>query len=465
MKILSEILEDIKIIESHGDVENHVSSLSLNSKNIEPHSVFVAIEGNIIDGHIFIDEVIEKGATSVVYERNIDKFKNGITYIKVADTHNAAGIMASNFYGNPSRKLKLIGVTGTNGKTTTATLLHQLFRDLGYKAGMIGTVVNKINDKSHESIRTTPDPVNLNKLLAEMVDNNCEYCFMEVSSHSVCEKRIDGLTFAGGIFTNLTLDHLDYHKTLENYCEAKKSFFDILPVSGFAISNIDDDKGEYMLNSTKAHKYTFSLKKDADFNERFDSSLIGEFNAYNILGVYAVAVLLGQDKEKVKEYIKKLKSVDGRFQSIKSCSGIIGIVDYAHTPDALENVLKTINKIKGKNKVITVVGCGGDRDKSKRPIMASIGYELSDILILTSDNPRTETPEDILNDMQKGLPLENVNNTQIIIDRHIAISKACGLAQSGDYILIAGKGHEKYQEINGIKTYFDDVEEFEKNFL
>lgn len=464
MKILSEILEDIKIIESHGDIETRVSSVSLNSKNIEPHSVFVALEGNIIDGHIFIDEVIEKGATAIVYEHNRDEFKNGVTYIKVADTHNAAGIMASNFYDNPSRKLKLTGVTGTNGKTTTATLLHQLFRDLGYKAGMIGTVVNKINDESYEAVRTTPDPVSLNKLLAEMNDQGCEYCFMEVSSHSVCEKRIDGLSFAGGIFTNLTLDHLDYHKTFENYCEAKKSFFDILPVSGFAISNIDDDKGEYMLSHTKAHKYTLSLKKDADFNERFESKLIGEFNAYNILGVYAVAVLLGIDKEKAKDAIKNLESVAGRFQSIESDSGVIGVVDYAHTPDALENVLKTINEMKGQSKVISVIGCGGDRDKSKRPIMARIGYELSDILILTSDNPRTEAPEDILNDMQKGLPLESDDNVEIIIDRHIAIAKACSLAQSGDYILIAGKGHEKYQEINGLKTYFDDIEELEKNF-
>ncbi|MFA6514815.1 MAG: UDP-N-acetylmuramoyl-L-alanyl-D-glutamate--2,6-diaminopimelate ligase [Candidatus Paceibacterota bacterium] len=468
MKILSEILEDVQILESHGNLEAHVSSISLSSKNIELHSVYIAIVGNVVDGHIFIDEVIKSGATTIIYERDPSDFKNGVTYIKVMDTHSALGIISDNFYGNPSSKLKLIGVTGTNGKTTTATLLHKLFLNLGYKAGMIGTVVNKINDKSYEAIRTTPDSISLNKLLAEMVDSGCEYCFMEVSSHSVCEKRIEGLTFLGGIFTNLTLDHLDYHKTIENYCDAKKSFFDILPANGFAIANIDDDKGEYMLSSTKARKYTLSLKKEADFNERFTTKLIGEFNAYNILGIYAVAVLLGENKEKVKEIIKNLDSVPGRFQSIKSANNITGIVDYAHTPDALENVLKTINKMKHvpvglvHGKVITVIGCGGDRDKSKRPIMAKIGYEMSDILILTSDNPRTEKPEDILNDMQKGLPMDYEGKTFIIIDRHFAIEKAYELAKSGDYILVAGKGHENYQEINGLKTHFDDVEELEK---
>jgi UDP-N-acetylmuramoyl-L-alanyl-D-glutamate--2,6-diaminopimelate ligase len=462
MKILSEILEDVQILESHGNLESHVSSISLSSKNIEPHSIYVAIVGNVVDGHIFIDEVIKSGATTIIYERDPVDFKNGVTYIKVADTHSAIGIISDNFYGNPSSKLKLIGVTGTNGKTTTATLLHQLFRELGHKVGMIGTVVNKINDTSYEAVRTTPDSISLNKLLAEMVDNGCEYCFMEVSSHSVCEKRIDGLTFWGGIFTNLTLDHLDYHKTIENYCDAKKSFFDILPTNGFAVANIDDEKGEYMLSSTKARKYTLSLKKEADFNERFTTKLIGEFNAYNILGIYAVAVLLGEDKEKVKEIIKKLDSVPGRFEYIKSPNGITGVVDYAHTPDALENVLRTINNMKGNGGVISVIGCGGDRDKSKRPIMARIGYDMSDILILTSDNPRTEKPEDILNDMQKGLPHESDNKTHIILSRSLAIQKACEFAKSGNYILVAGKGHEKYQEVNGLKTYFDDMEELEK---
>jgi len=462
MKILRELLEDVEVVESHGNLEALVSSISLNSKKIEPKSMFIAVVGNVVDGHIFIDEVIEKGITAIIYQNDIAEFKNGVTYIKVADTHSALGVIADNFYDNPSRKLKLVGVTGTNGKTTTATLLHQLFRNLGYKAGMIGTVVNKINDESREAVRTTPDSITLNELFAEMVDNGCEYCFMEVSSHAVCEKRIMGLTFIGGIFTNLTLDHLDYHKTLENYADAKKSFFDMLPSSGFAIANVNDERGEYMLSTTKAHIYTLSFKKEADFNEHLETKLIGEFNAYNILGIYAVAVLLGQDKQKVIEIIKTLDSVPGRFQYIKSKNNVTGIVDYAHTPDALENVLKTANGLKGKGKVIAVIGCGGDRDKSKRPIMARIGYDMSNILILTSDNPRTEKPEDILNDMQKGLPLDVKKEVEIIIDRHMAIEKAFNLAKPGDYILVAGKGHENYQEINGVKNHFDDMEELQK---
>jgi UDP-N-acetylmuramoyl-L-alanyl-D-glutamate--2,6-diaminopimelate ligase len=462
MKILNDLINEIPVLHLHGDIDTPVSSVSLNSKNIKPKSLFVAIEGNVIDGHLFIDEVIDAGATAIIYEKDIEKFKSGVTYIKVSDTHTAIGIISSNFYDNPSHKMKLVGVTGTNGKTTTATLSHQLFRDLGYKAGMIGTVVNKINDKGYEALRTTPDPVTLNKLLAEMVDDGCEYCFMEVSSHSVSEKRISGLHFVGGIFTNLTLDHLDYHKTFENYADAKKGFFDIIPITGFAIANIDDPKGEYMLSKTLAHKYRLSLKKEADFTERLKTKLIGEFNSYNILGVYATAICLGQNRDKVKEIIKILEPVAGRFQYIKSSSDITGIVDYAHTPDALENVLKTTNEMKGNGKVIAVIGCGGDRDKSKRPIMAKIGFDMSDILILTSDNPRTERPEDILNDMQKGLPLEGIDKVEIIIDRHTAIEKACSLATSGDYILIAGKGHENYQEVNGFKTHFDDMEELKK---
>lgn len=463
MKILNDLLEEITIVEIHGNIDASVSSISLDSRIIEPHGLFVALAGNVLDGHTFIDEVIEKGATVIVHEKDIDDLKTGITYIKVADTHSAVGIIASNFYDNPSHKMKLIGVTGTSGKTTTATLLHQLFRDLGYKAGMIGTVVNKINNVSEEAHRTTPDAVTLNKLLARMVDDGCEYCFMEVSSHSVCEGRITGLHFIGGIFTNLSLDHLDYHKTIDNYCDAKKGFFDVLPATGFAIANIDDEKGEYMLSTTKANRYKFSLKKEADFNERFESKLIGEFNAYNLLGIYAVAVILGQDKEKVREVIKSLESVPGRFQYFKSENGVIGIVDYAHKPDALENVLRTANGMKGKSKLIAVVGCGGDRDRSKRPIMAKIGYDMSDILILTSDNPRTEKPEAILEEMKKGLEgLYLEGKVYIITDRGDAIEKACDLAQPGDFILIAGKGHETYQEVNGAQTHFDDLEELQK---
>ncbi len=468
MKILSELLEGVEITESHGNLDARVSSMSLNSKEIEPHAIFVALKGNVLDGHSFIDEVIERGATTIVHEENILEFKNGITYLKVADTHKIVGVIAGNFYDNPSRKLKLVGITGTSGKTTTTTLLHQLFRNLGYKTGMIGTDVNKINNRIEEAHRTTPDAITLNKLLAEMVDDGCEYCFMEVSSHSVSEKRISGISFVGGIFTNLTLDHLDYHKTLDEYCNAKKGFFDMIPATGFAIANIDDERGEYMLSTTKANTYTLSLKKPADFDEKLNTKLIGEFNLYNVLSVYAIAVLLGQDRDKVKEMIQTLDTVPGRFQYYKSNSGVIGIVDYAHKPDALQKVLKTINDMKGQNKIITVVGCGGDRDKSKRPIMAKIGHDMSDVLILTSDNPRTEKPEDILADMQKGLPaqaglpLEGLDKVEIIVDRHLAIQKACEIAKSGDYILLAGKGHENYQEVNGVKNHFDDMEELEK---
>ena len=474
MKILNNILDEINILEVHGNIDAKVSSVSLDSRIIEPHSLFVALVGSVTDGHNFINEVIEKGATTIVYEKDIKEFKPGINYIKVADTHSAVGIIAGNFYDNPSHKMKLVGVTGTSGKTTTATLLHQLFRDLGHKAGMIGTVVNKINDLSEEAHRTTPDAVTLNDLLARMVNDGCEYCFMEVSSHSVCEGRIAGLHFIGGIFTNLSLDHLDYHKTIDNYCDAKKGFFDMLPAAGFAIANIDDERGEYMLSTTKASKYRFSLKKEADFNERFESKLIGEFNAYNLLGIYAAAVLLLygdklaspeaiQGGENIKEKIKNLEAVPGRFQYYKSDNGVTGIVDYAHKPDALENVLKTANGMKGKGKLIAVVGCGGDRDRSKRPIMAKIGYDMSDILILTSDNPRTEKPEAILEEMKKGLDgLYLEGKVYVITDRGDAIEKACILAQPGDFILIAGKGHETYQEVNGVQTHFDDLEELQK---
>lgn len=462
MKLLSNLLEGITLENIHGNINNSVSSVSLDSRIISPNSLFIAIKGNVLDGHNFIDEVIRNGAKTVIHEKTLSNYEQGVTYVQVEDTHDVVGIIASNFYNNPSRKMKLVGVTGTNGKTTTATLLHQLFRNLGYKVGMIGTVVNKINDNSFEALRTTPDSITLNKLLSDMINDGCEYCFMEVSSHAVSEKRVNGLSFAGGIFTNLTLDHLDYHKTLENYAMAKKSFFEMIPSTGFAIANIDDQKGKYMLDGIEAKKYTFSLKNNADFNEILETKLLGEFNVYNILGVYACAVLLGQDKERVKEIIKGLEPVAGRFQYIKSKKGVIGIVDYAHTPDALLNVLKTINQMKEKGKVISIIGCGGDRDKSKRPIMAKIGFDMSDKLILTSDNPRTERPEDILNDMQKGLPLDGVDSVEIIIDRHMAIIKACEIAKSGDYILLAGKGHENYQEVNGVKHHFDDMEELQK---
>ncbi len=478
MKILNEILGGVSVLDSHGNVNGSISSVSLNSKMIEENSLFVALSGNVVDGHSFIDEVINKGAKVIVYEKELDKYKKGITYIKVPDSHKAIGIISSNFYDNPSHKLKLIGVTGTNGKTTVVTLLHQLFYKLGNKVGMIGTVVNKINNKSFEAERTTPDSVTLNKLLSDMVNVGCRYCFMEVSSHSVSEKRISGLNFSGGIFTNLTLDHLDYHKTLKNYRNAKKGFFEILPTNAFALTNIDDPNGLIIVKSTKAKKYTYSLQKKADFSQRLESKLIGEFNLYNILAIYGTTILLEKDllalngeqnidKNKIIEMIKTLDPVPGRFQYIKSKNNITGIVDYAHTPDALNNVLKTIIKMrKENNRIISVIGCGGDRDKSKRPIMARLGYEMSDILILTSDNPRAENPDKIIEDMKKGIEDFSLENkVYIITDRYSAIEKACSLAEQGDYILIAGKGHEKYQEVNGVKTHFDDIEELQRYLL
>lgn len=478
MRDLSDITNDIKFLETKGNFDIAVSSISLNSKEVEPNSLFIALDGNTIDGHSFIDKAIENGAKAIIYQNDLSSYKNEVTYIKVEDSHEVAGIVASNFYGNPSKKLKLIGVTGTNGKTTTVTLLHQLFRNLGHKAGMIGTVVNRINGKSYGAERTTPDPITLNKLLSSMVNEGCEYCFMEVSSHSVIEKRISGLHFAGGVFTNLTHDHLDYHETFENYRDAKKTFFDSLHTDAFALSNIDDLNGEYIIKDTQASKNFYSLKKDlinlpsgqAGFTDRLKTKLLGEFNAYNVLAVYATAILLKEDKDNVKELIKGLEPVEGRFNYVKSKDGITGIVDYAHTPDALKNVLKTIVEMKWNGlpadkarKIISVFGCGGDRDRTKRPIMAKIGYDMSDVVILTSDNPRTENPDVILEEMKKGLPGE-VENVHIIPDRHEAIKKAYSLAKKGDYILLAGKGHEKYQEVNGTKSHFDDMEELKKCF-
>lgn len=464
MKILNQLLNNTKSIYTKGDTNIEVTSISINSNNILEGSLFVALVGNLTDGHLFIDEVISNGAKVIVHEKEVHSYVEGVTYIKVEDTHEALAHIACEFFDNPSSKLKLIGITGTNGKTTTATLLHQLFRNLGHKAGMIGTVVNKINDQSFEAIRTTPDSISLNTILKNMVDDGCEYCFMEVSSHSVSEKRITGLTFSGGVFTNLTHDHLDYHKTFEHYRDAKKGFFDGLGLDTFAVSNKDDENGEYMLHDTKAKKYLYSLKTDADFNIRLETKLIGEFNAYNALAIYGVAIALGQDKDKVKGEMKKLEPVPGRFQYIKSSTGVTGVVDYAHTPDALENVLRTINDMKNNHKVISLFGCGGDRDRTKRPIMAKIGYEMSDVLILTSDNPRTESPESIMNDMEHGIPTLPNEKVHIVLDRREAIDLACGIANPGDYILLAGKGHENYQEVNGVKNHFDDLEELNRCF-
>lgn len=459
----------MKVLETHGNVEVYISSLSFNSQTVEAHTLFVAIKGTTLDGHAFIEDAVEKGANVIVHEDELSEYKHGVTYVKVPDTKEALGIIASNFYGHPSQKLKLVGVTGTNGKTTITTLLHQLFLNLGHKSGMIGTVANKINDTVFEAERTTPDAITLNKLLDMMVEEGCTHCFMEVSSHAISLKRIAGLTFTGGVFTNLTLDHLDYHETFENYRDAKKEFFDNLPESAFALSNKDDMNGEYMLINTKAKQYFYSFKKSSDFMERLTTKLIGEFNAYNVLAVYGAATLLGEDRENIKELIKGLEPVEGRFNYIKSKEGITGIVDYAHTPDALENVLKAITELKWNGqpsdrsrKIISVFGCGGDRDRSKRPIMAKIGNDMSDTVILTSDNPRSENPETILEEMRNGLPRTLGDTVHIIVDRREAIAKACSLAHKGDFILIAGKGHEKYQEVSGVKNHFDDMEELKK---
>ncbi len=475
MKNLVEIVGDIEPLNIKGSLDVLISSVSINSALVVPDALFIAIVGAQVDGHDFIDDAISKGAKVIVYEKDIE-FKDGIVYIKVADSHEASGKIANAYYDYPSKKLKIIGVTGTNGKTTIVTLLHQLFRNLGYKAGMIGTVANKINDDSVEAVRTTPDPITLNETLAQMVEAGCGYCFMEVSSHAVALKRIEGLEFVGGVFTNLTHDHLDFHNTIEEYAKAKQDFFTSLPSTSFALSNMDSDKGEFMLESTKAKKYFYSREKPADFTGAVDTKLIGDFNQSNILAVLGTAVLLGVDEKVAREEIKKLDPAPGRFISWTSPTGTIGIVDYSHTPDALENVLKTIQNLVGvqhlhkevsntyKPKVITVVGCGGDRDKAKRPVMAKIAYNMSDIVILTSDNPRSENPQTILVEMQKGLPENYQNKVQIIEDRHLAIQKACELAKSGDYILLAGKGHENYQEVNGVKTHFDDMEELKKCF-
>ncbi|MEI6660039.1 MAG: UDP-N-acetylmuramoyl-L-alanyl-D-glutamate--2,6-diaminopimelate ligase [bacterium] len=464
MKNLSDLIINISVLESHGPLDVMVPGISLNSKDIKSGGLFVALIGSISDGHTFIGSAIDSGAKIIVHQNDLEVFVEGVTYIKVADTHEAVGLIASAFYEYPSGELKLIGVTGTNGKTTIATLLHQLFINLGHRAGMIGTVVNKINEQSQEAERTTPDAISLNKLLRAMVDAKCTYCFMEVSSHSVSERRIAGLVYAGGVFTNLTLDHLDYHKTIEAYRDAKKAFFDSLSESAFALSNIDDANGKYMLSGTQARKYYYGFKSEADFDERLETKLIGEFNAYNILAIYGAAVLLDEDRGMVKQLIKSLEPVAGRFQSIKSSNGIVGIVDYAHTPDALQNVLLTVNGMReGSAQIITLFGCGGDRDKSKRPIMANMAYNMSDIVILTSDNPRTENPEFILADMVEGLP-EGYDKTRVYVisDRGEAIEKACSLAKSGDYMLLAGKGHETYQIIGEEKIHFDDMEEIKK---
>lgn len=476
MMNLADILQHTSIIRLIGSTDVNIMSLHFDSRKVEAGSLFFALCGTQSDGHEFIGKAIENGATAIVCERLPENPEKGITFIQVEDSNLSLGQIASDFFGNPSARLKLIGVTGTNGKTTTVTLLHQLFRDLGYGTGLLSTIENKINETVFPSTHTTPDPVQINALLQQMADEGCEYCFMEVSSHAVVQHRIAGLNFAGGIFTNITHDHLDYHKTFSAYLKAKKGFFDALPETAFALLNKDDKNGSVMAEHTHAFKYTYSLRTMADFRCRIMENqfqglqlnidgqevwfrLIGHFNAYNLLVVYATAVLLDQDKTEVLTLLSRMEPVNGRFNQLQSKDGITAIVDYAHTPDALQNVLETINAIRDHNEqLITVVGAGGNRDATKRPLMAGIACELSDKVILTSDNPRFEEPQAILDDMEKGVEVHHEKKVLIIENRLEAIKTACALARKGDIILVAGKGHETYQEIKGVKHHFDDKE-------
>ena len=476
MKLLSDILYKTRLEEIIGSTNVAISSVTFDSRKVKKDSLFIATRGTASDGHHYIELAIESGAVAIVCEDLPETLKENVTYVKVLDSSASLGYIACNFYDNPSEKLKLVGITGTNGKTTTVTLLFNLFRGLGYNVGLLSTVENKINTTVIPSTHTTPDALALNELLSKMVEAGCQYAFMEVSSHAIVQHRITGLKFTGAAFSNITHDHLDYHKTFEEYIRAKKLFFDNLQDDAFALTNKDDRNGMVMLQNTKAKKYSYGLKSIADFkcrvvenhlnglllsidNQEVWVKLIGSFNAYNVLVVYAISQLLKQDRVQVLTTLSNLNSVEGRFQYIKSKTGIVAIVDYAHTPDALKNVLETIKDIRtGNEQVITLAGCGGDRDAAKRPIMAQIACEYSNKVILTSDNPRSENPEDILNQMQAGINPVDAKKTLRISDRKEAIRTAVAFAKEGDIILIAGKGHEKYQEINGIKHPFDDFE-------
>jgi UDP-N-acetylmuramoyl-L-alanyl-D-glutamate--2,6-diaminopimelate ligase len=474
--IISKLISGIKPINIIGDANKEIVGVNIDSRKIEANHLFIAVKGTQVDGHRYIETAIEKGAVAVLCEDLPEEKAPHVTYIQVQDTTQAAGVVATVFYGEPSKKVQLVGVTGTNGKTTIATLLYNLFRKLGYKCGLLSTVCNYIEDEAVPADHTTPDPIELNYLLSRMVEAGCEYVFMECSSHAIAQKRIAGLHFAGGIFTNLTRDHLDYHKTFENYRDAKKAFFDSLPKTSFAITNADDKNGMYMVQNTKATVKTYSTRSLADFKARiiechFEGMyleidgrevgvrFIGKFNVSNLLAVYGASVMLKQQPEDVLLALSTLHSVSGRLEPIYSPEGFTCIVDYAHTPDALENVLLAIHDVlNGKGKVITVCGAGGNRDKGKRPLMAQEAIKQSDKVILTSDNPRFEDPQDILNDMKEGLNNAQLKKTLTIVDRKEAIRTACSLAQKGDVVLVAGKGHEDYQEINGVKNHFNDKE-------
>lgn len=476
MKQLKDILYKVHIEAVHGATDITVSKIEFDSRKIELNDVFVAIRGTLSDGHDYIEKALSLGAIAVICEEFPSVIVNGVTYIKVKDSNEALAFLAANYYENPSENIRLVGITGTNGKTTIASLLYQLFKKAGYKVGLLSTVKIMVDEQEFKATHTTPDSLTINKYLDLMVQEGCEFCFMEVSSHGVHQKRTEALHFEGGVFTNLSHDHLDYHNTFAEYRDVKKSFFDNLPKSAFAITNIDDKNGLVMLQNTKAKKLTYALKSYADYKAQILENqlsglllkindnevwvkLIGSFNAYNLLAIYGVAVELEIEKVEALRLLSELESVSGRFQFIVSDSKITAIVDYAHTPDALENVLKTIEDIRTKNEqLITVVGCGGDRDKTKRPIMANIASSMSDKAIFTSDNPRTENPETIIEEMEKGVEPQNFKKTVSILDRKQAIKTACQLANPNDIILIAGKGHETYQEINGLRHDFDDLQ-------
>lgn len=478
---LSELLKNIKPTVIIGDDNIDITGVNIDSRRVADGHLFVAMKGTQVDGHKFIAKAIEQGAKAILCEDLPEDATNAqhptpITYIQVPSTEDAVGRVATLFYGNPSKKLKLVGVTGTNGKTTIATLLYNMFRKMGHRCGLLSTVCNYVEGEAIPASHTTPDPIELNALLARMVDAGCEYAFMECSSHAIAQKRIGGLSFTGGLFTNLTRDHLDYHKTFENYRNAKKAFFDALPKGAFAITNADDKNGMFMVQNTKATVKTYSTRSMADFKAHilechFEGmylevdghevgvQFIGKFNVSNLLAVYGAAIMLGKKPEDVLLVMSTLKSVNGRLDPVRSPEGFTAIVDYAHTPDALENVLNAIHEVlNGKGKVITVCGAGGNRDKGKRPLMAQEAVRQSDRVIITSDNPRFEEPQDIINDMLAGLNAQQMKKVVSIVDRREAIRTACMMAQKGDVILVAGKGHENYQEIKGVKHHFDDKE-------
>jgi len=482
MKKLNDILNGIQVLQSNGSLDIAVHAIHFDSRKIQSGDLFIAVKGTLTDGHAYIGKAIDQGAIAILCDQLPSRLKEEVTYCLVADSALALGFAAHNYYDRPSEKIKLVGVTGTNGKTTVATLLYQLFEGLGYHTGLLSTVENKIGEQVIPATHTTPDPIRLNQLLHQMTTEGCDYCFMEVSSHAIVQHRIAGLKFTGGLFTNISHDHLDFHLTFDNYIRAKKAFFDTLPKSAFALTNVDDKNGVVMLQNTIAYKKTYGLKNLADYNARIIEShfsgmllninkeevwvkLVGDFNAHNLLAVYSTAMLLDQDSKKVLTVLSRLPGAEGRLETMISSDGKVAIVDYAHTPDALENVLKTIRQLrKGDAQIITVAGCGGDRDKTKRPIMARVAVDLSDKVILTSDNPRTEDPQEILKNMEAGIPADKKRKSFTISDRREAIRAACHLAQLGDIILVAGKGHETYQEIMGVKYPFDDRKVLQETF-